>query len=104
MGRFKPGATPEEIEEARAVSEEIWSTAVRLMAEESLHSLTCADPQCGGIIFPWLSENLTDVKTAVAFVSVVLERLADVAAGLAVFDRPGTAASEPGQTDRETTL
>lgn len=81
MGRFTEGTDAETKALYGDVAEATWRTAMWLMAEEVQHNATCSDPACGGIIFPWVDKNVTNVKEARMFLSIVLERMADMISG-----------------------
>lgn len=82
MGRYRKDLPPAVTALADRVREEVWHQALSLMRQEIRHNRTCTDPDCGGVIYPWLVENLADREGAIAFAAVVMEKSADGVGGL----------------------
>jgi hypothetical protein len=78
MGRWKPGTDPAKFKRFRETCDQLWTSAQLLMAKEAMHNLTCSDPDCGGEIYPTLIKELTTLDAAVAYATIVMERMADM--------------------------
>jgi hypothetical protein len=77
--RFRPGTPPHILAWGDQATTEMQAIIRSLISAEALHSLTCTDPDCGGIAFPFVMQ-INDPRALAMSLAVTVEMIADWAA------------------------